>query len=441
MSVYNQSISKTHIIDPVYNRANFRAEYRLEPETIYFSNLRLIGLGVEGTTGGKRYNALCGAYGIIKQIILMDDNEVLDQLHEANRFLSFKMFNNENQKSMDVNNSIAKNASGNAFLGLEDGANSAGSKITTWEVRPSTTGVIGGARGESRAWLDLKKALPLLSSLSALDTRQFKNLKVIVEYSSDLDDFMREADDTNTATYEAQLIADEIIDVNERKAQAWPGSVAYTSIEHDVVSVPAVTPTDADNTPVQTQRFKVNGFLNKSVGRVLIQKAPLLLGTYKTGNDNHNVGKWASSSFFGEKLNLRVNGVTKLAGQGITDEASRLAVMHDAWGRCSAYPFSSSLAYEEADGTDRDVFIKTGNNDIGVLDYYGMFINDEVLDLQVDFERKGCYVYSSNPKDDAADAAATAAAVENAATDLHIFCEVYKTIQSQSDGSYLVSYV
>lgn len=441
MSVYNQSISKTHIIDPVYNRANFRAEYRLETETIYFSNLRLIGLGVEATTGGKGYNALCGAYGIIKQITLMDDNEVLDQLHEANRFLSFKMFNNENQKSMDMNNSIAKNAAGNAFLGLENGADSAGSKISAWEVRPSTTGVIGGARGESRAWLDLKKALPLLGSLSALDTRQFKNLKVVVEYSTDLDDFMREADDTNTATYEAQLIADEIIDVNERKAQAWSGSVAYTSIEHDVVSVPAVVPTGVDNTPTQSQRFKVNGFLNKSVGRVLIQKAPLLLATYKTGNNNHNVGKWASTSFFGEKLNLRVNGVTKLPGQGITDEASRLAVMQDAWGRSSAYPFSSGLAYEEIDGADRDVFIKTGNNDIGVLDYYGLFINDKVLDLQVDFERKGCYIYSSNPENAAADAIVTAAAVENAATDLHIFCEVYKQIVSQGDGSYLVQYV
>ena len=451
MSMYNQSISKTHIIDPVYNRANFKAEYRLEAGTVYFSSMRLVNIGVEGAAGGRLYNKLVGTYGTLKNILLMDDNEVLDSLNDANRFLAFKNYNQPNQKNMDVNQSTCKNALGTAFLGVELGALGAGAKLAEWAVNPSSTGVIGGTtlaqRGQSKGWLDLKEALPLLKSLDSLDTRVFSNLKLVVEYSADLDDFMEATTDTATATFEAQLIVDEIIDDKEKDAMAWPGSVSYTSIEHDLVQVPAlvggVDVTTTNETPFQSKQFKVNGFLNKSLGRMLICKAPTLLANYKTGTSNHFAGKWASTSQNKEILNCRVNGVTKLPGQGIDREAQRLAMLNDTWGQSSAYMCSSGQAYKALDaGTDaRSLLVKAGNDTVGIFDYYGLFINDKVLDLQVDFQRSGCYVYSTDAVVLATDNTNTTNAVHNQAIDLHVFAEVYKSIVSAKDGSYSVNYL
>ena len=60
MSIYNSQI-KTHIIDPVYNSGNFRAEYRLPPSTVFLSNLRMVGLGATSTGGSTIYNKALGS--------------------------------------------------------------------------------------------------------------------------------------------------------------------------------------------------------------------------------------------------------------------------------------------------------------------------------------------------------------------------------------------
>ena len=73
MSIYTSQI-KTHIIDPVYNQSNFRAEYRLEPDTVYLSNFRLINVGATSTGGVAQYGDAVGSQGVIKQISLYDEN-------------------------------------------------------------------------------------------------------------------------------------------------------------------------------------------------------------------------------------------------------------------------------------------------------------------------------------------------------------------------------
>ena len=445
-NMYNQSISKTHIIDPVYNRTNFRAEYRLESDTIYFSSLRLINIGVEATTGGKRYNKMVGAYGVIKSLTLMDDNEVLDSLNEANRWLGFKMYNTPNQKSMDVNNAIAKNCMGSAFLGRGAGVAGVGAKIDQWEVRPSTTGVIGGATNESRAWLDLKEALPILKAMDSLDTRVFKRLKLVVEYSSDQNDYMIPTDDTNPQTFEAQLIADEIIDPKEREAQAWGGSVNYKSIEHDVATIPAMIADGAisntNPTPTQSTTLRIGGFNNKNIGRMCIMKSPNLLGVYKVDVNNARSGKFASLAGQKQVLQIRINGGSKFAGSGVDRDNSRLAYFTDTWGQSSGYPFCNSPAYNEIQDTNRQLYIKDGNVDIGALDYYGCYVNDRVLDLQIDYQREGVYEFTTiGPVDKAEDDSKTNNSKYNSQYDMNIFAEVFKSITTNGDGSYSVNYV
>tara|TARA_R110002153_G_scaffold185499_1_gene338591 strand:- start:3532 stop:4863 length:1332 start_codon:yes stop_codon:yes gene_type:complete len=443
--MYNQSISKQHIIDPVFNKSNFRAEYRLESDTIYFSSLRLINLGIEGTKGDNEYNKLVGAYGVIKNIYLQDDNEVLDSLNEANRWLGFKMYNQENQVSMDINNAVAKNCLGSAMLGVGSGTTGQGAKIDEWKPRVSSTAQIGGAVNNSQAWLDLKLALPLLSSMESLDTRVFKKLKLVVEYSNDLDDYMIEADDTNSATLEAQLVVDEIIDPKEREAQAFSGGVSYKSIEHDLATIPALvvdsTISNLNPTPTQSTTLRIGGFNNKNVGKVVVMKNPNLVSNYKTGDNNHRGGKFASVCANKQVLNFRVNGATKIAGSGINRDNSRLSYLHDSWGMSSSYPFCNSTAYNEVQGTDRNIFIKDGNVDIGNLDFYGCAVNDRVLDFQIDYQREGVYSFTTAPVVKATDDAVTTASVYNAQYDMNIYAEVFKNISMNKDGTYSVNYI
>ena len=357
MSIYNSSV-KTHIIDPVYSRNNFRAEYRLEPETIYLTNWRLLNVGAVGTTGAKAYNGLVGALGVIKHISLYDDNQLLDQVLEAPMWLGFKAVNNKNQDSMDLESNLRKNRIGNCLSGRDEGAGMNGLKLDEWNVNPASTGKNDGSVLGHRGYLRLKDVFPLLNNMEgAIPTTIFKNLKVVVEYSQDLDEYMTDTSDTNTTTTEPILVVDEV--VGEKGVQKFGkfNGVEYTSIEHDRVNVPAlVVDTDFSNTnpaPLKQTTLHINGFNNKSVGRCLMVKTPTLLASYKNGTDNHRVGKLGSYAFCGEAVQVRVNGSSIFSGRGLTNPAQRQALVNDVWGVSSFEPFSHLVGYSEADATNR----------------------------------------------------------------------------------------
>lgn len=446
MSIYNSSI-KTHIIDPVYNRANFRAEYRIPSDTVVLSNLRMVGLGATGNVAGK-YNGLVGALGVIKQISLYDDNQLLDQLLEAPTFMAFKQQNKSNQEVNDLSNALVSNRVGNTLSGVNAGAGQTGQKINEYEI---DAGGVNTAEDTTRkAHLPLKDVLPLLKNLVSMDTSIFKNLKVVVEYNKDLDEFLQATNNTPYNTTEAQLIVDEVVgDVGKQKLGGFKG-VSYTSIEHDRAVCPAfVVDTDigdgtnAPLTKVKNHTFHINGFNNKTVGRMLICKNPTLLATYKAGNNNLRAGKLASFNNNNEALQVRVNGGSLIAGKGLTRENQRLGMLNDVWGKCSNYPFGNSMAYREVDGTNRNTLILGGKNDIGKRDWYGLNINNKVEDLQIDFERKGVYIYGANPVNHPARKVADDGLTTNAHAHqkliFNIFCEVYKSITPSGNG-YIVSY-
>ncbi len=449
MSIYNSQV-KTHIIDPVYNRSNFRAEYRLEPNTIFLSNMRLIGLGAIGTGGDGSYNGLVGSLGVIKQISLYDDNQLLDQLLQAPTFLGFKKYNTPNEVNMDLNADLIKNRSGNIINGNNAGANQVGRKVSEF-LRPNHNGELGQVENlTSKGYLPLKDVFPLLRNLVSMDTSVFKNLKVIVEYNEDVDEYAKETNNTPYNTIEAQLVADEIVgDVGKSKLGGFKG-VSYQSIEHDRVVIPkmvidsdygdgSVAPLDGK----QQQTLHINGFNNKTLGRMLIVKNPTLLANYKTGNNNLRQGKLMSVANNKEELQCRVNGSSILTGSGLSNINQRLGMLHDVWGKCSSYPFCNGTAYTMINATNRNTQILGGHNDIGVLDYYGLNINDKIEDLQIDFSRTAVYIYSQNPVNHPArklvDDALSNGSVYNQAINLNIYAEVYKTITPQG-GGYVVQY-
>ena len=454
MSLYGNSV-KTHIIDPVYNKANFRAEYRLEPDTLYYSQMRLINLGVEGVTGNKKLNGQVGCLGLIKQISLYDDNQLLDQQLEAARFLAFGEYNKRNDANRDMNCNLSKNAPGTMWGNMDaadaDPAAAVGSKIDTWAVKPGVSGTVAGATRNSQAWFDLKKCFPLLNAVKVMNTHVFKKLKIVIEYSVDLDDFMQTTDDTGTVTYEAQLIVDEVIGEKEIAENKKFSTIQYTSIEHDRSSIPALTSDTvvngaditADNqNPLQATTLHINGFNNKLVTNLLIVKSPTLVSNYKVTNDNKHSGKWASFTNNHETFQCRVNGASLFAGSGITRENQRLALLQDTYGVCSSYPFCNTEAYLEVDGgpADRDNYIGQGNYSIGSLDYIGFHVNDLVNDLQFDFSRRGVYSRMATPAVEADDVAASKLSPYNQRIDLNIYGEVFKEIVPTGSG-YQVNYM
>ena len=93
-SLYSRDIT-TRIIDPQFDRENFRTEWRLPSNTVYLSNMRLIDMGIDTDNGGGQvpYNPLVGAF-CIQSIQLFDGNQLLDQLQEASIYRAFQNFNN-----------------------------------------------------------------------------------------------------------------------------------------------------------------------------------------------------------------------------------------------------------------------------------------------------------------------------------------------------------
>ena len=82
MSIYSTSVESS-IIDPVFSSSR-RCEFRLpDREGAYMNNLRLGNVGVT-TAAIVPYALGCGVASVIKRIQLMDGNEELDSLREAN---------------------------------------------------------------------------------------------------------------------------------------------------------------------------------------------------------------------------------------------------------------------------------------------------------------------------------------------------------------------
>ncbi len=86
MSLYSGNIV-SDLIDPSTSVANKLVEFKLNPNTGYYSNLRSANLGVK--VAGKQYNRLAGCYGVLRAVYLYDGRREIDSHREANRYLGF----------------------------------------------------------------------------------------------------------------------------------------------------------------------------------------------------------------------------------------------------------------------------------------------------------------------------------------------------------------
>ena len=161
MSLYSGNIV-SDLIDPNTNVQNRKVEFKLNPHSGYYNNLRVANLGVR--VAGKNYDRLAGVYGVLKNIYLYDGRRELDSLREANRYLGFTNLLYPNEVNQSQRHKLVKH---NLGYSIDD------SKRIQQRFE---TDLNGGAEDQTTAnnnegdstrlgYLDLRQALPLLQNM------------------------------------------------------------------------------------------------------------------------------------------------------------------------------------------------------------------------------------------------------------------------------------
>tara|TARA_R110001599_G_scaffold5248_4_gene26378 strand:+ start:392 stop:1696 length:1305 start_codon:yes stop_codon:yes gene_type:complete len=434
MSLYANNNVITNIIDPVYNRSKQRTVFELPNDTALLGNMRIGNFGISANTQTSYLSGI-GALGAIDSIMLeSQDGTVIDQVQNFQIYQSFKQYNRNNQRQKDRASNLSKNNQASMFNDVTD-ANEDGPKITDYDINDPSRYVATTEDATAKGWYGLDGCLNILKAMPIINTKILRNLRLVINYAStsDIGDYVINNTSLPFETTQPFLIVDELRDPPISGFQP----VEFNSIEHDSVSVSSILPTAAEITKVQNVSVSLNGFRNKSIQRMLICKTPQLASSYTiSAGVAMPYGKVASVACLKESLQISVNGSNLFTENGITSSNQRLAMLNDVYDVCSTYPFLNGMAYVEADATDRNASIKSGNSDISQLDFYGCLIQSEISDLKLNWTRTGVYVEKTTDS-----SVITPEASNNQALVLNCFAEVKKMIAPTSDGGFLVQYV
>jgi len=373
---------KTNLVSPSFNKSNYRSEFRLESDKVYLSNFRLANVGASTSVTGQQYNGLCGVYGIIRNISLLDDNIELDKINQCNMWLAFKNYNNDNSKNKDINTNLVK-----SNLGYTMDEN-----VINNYIEPAKT--TDNASTTAKGWLDLRDVFPMLKGSEIVPTNIFKNLRLVIEYDPDSTNVLEGSTATATST-EPLLIVDELVNDKEAsKLMRGYKGLRFFAIENDIAVLPAITVSQVEGKKKQKEIVSINGFNNKVLHRLLIVNTP----SDVTGLEYGSMGSLQQKD---QTVQLRLNGSNILPANGITNVHERLALLNDTFGTCNTNPD------------------KLKNSD-----YFGIVVQDRVQELVLEYAREG--VYNENSY--------------NQMLQLHVFGEVVKEIKV-FNGRYVVGYV
>ena len=337
MSVFSNSVRST-IIDPDFSsdrRVSFRLANRGES---WMPTMRIGNMGLQkDAQNNNKYQFAVGSAAVVDRIQLMDGNEPLDSLRNVGNWLAFQNSIRSNSQNTNVFNQMVGGS-----VGWANGA--------TGELLSNDPKYVREGSEDTLGTLDLRTVFPLLNNISHLSTKLFKNLRIVVEYHVDTRALVKAQTpaDLIAGLKKSQpiLIVDEIIDEAliaslDKQLQF----ASWTAIEHDQVSVPAVGGITAASavatSAVQNSNFRINGFTDKTVGRLMISKVYQDLANYvydsSDAGDNSSTSMKAysqlgSKALHKEAFNIRVNGRNVLAGAGVDTPASMAMLCADVWG-------------------------------------------------------------------------------------------------------------
>ena len=376
MTFYSDSNVSTKYLDPKIYTENARCTFSLDQsEATYLPNLRLTFLGVV-TSGVVNYNDLVGALGLIKNIRLMDGKTVLCALHEAQYYTGFKNVNQSNE----VNQSSASFQECTGLGFTVDGSKNAIKRMAEQFAADTSTTLTNSAT------LDLRHLLPMLNSVSHLPTAVFENLNLQIEFDASTGNQILNDASITFNTLRPVLACDVInnpVVVDNLNKQL--KNASWLETEHDFFIIPQA-PGNGDGTSQlveQPVNVQINGYNNKHLERILLVKEIGDASKVQAGNDTIGFGKFSSQCCYKQKLQFRVNGRNVLPREGIVGNNERLAHIVDAFGECSAYISSNQY------GMNAALEVDGGRNLMGQLDYMGMYIGEDISNLQINYSRVG----------------------------------------------------
>jgi hypothetical protein len=408
MSFYTANI-RSEQIDPRLDQSNKRAEFRFNPASVYLSNMRLLNVGITATQAD--YDVGSGALSVIKNITLLSDGLVIDQLRDVDRYGAFINYNKSNAGNKSVNRFLKLNNLGYEVSKLNDSNVPEETKIVT----PFTANQFNTTLDTTkRSWLDLKELLPFLSQVLYLPTDILKNMVLRIEFNS--------AVGTAQNTTAPLLVADSMGDdaTAEKMAREFKGAT-YISVEQDQVVIDGLSPTAANPAPAQSVKKMLKGFDNKYLNRVVFCKIP---NSDSTDVSTELSRQSRSQLYFREGENLRVNG-RQLLVESLNTPNKALAQLTDVYGTCNAY-------LNQLDSAKAGVFQPQVLDTLGEQDYRAFLVGELIEDLEVTFERTGAH---DNTKTDANNKLTQ---INNGLT-LIAFGQVKKTLSVQN-GQLLVGY-
>lgn len=420
MSFYTSQVN-TKLIDPNVYVSNLRVEFQL-PKGDYGNRMRLMNVGLTAA-GTPKYNTYLGALASIKSVRLLNGRDELDACRECNRYLSFKRFNNSDSKNLGLGQQKMKNQYGLCVSGVGTGADAANAIV----VKQTPMDLGGDAKLQltnveattPKAYLDLRDCLPILSSLEVLPGDLFSQLRLVIEYETDVRNMI--SVDNQAVTTTRPLLACDIIEDADmvKKMMGDLNEASWEAVEHDLTRIAA---NNADSVQVNVNRL--NGFNNKRMMRFFVQKCP----TNKTRNVGaanavKDGGDLISQALINEKFNVKINGRPKVSRNGAETPSQRLSYLVDAYGECNSYYGANRI------GADQGSTITAGVLDGAKNDWYGLYVNDTIKDFELEITR----TTKLNTKSAAFDVP------ESDGYDIHVFADIRKQLLV-SGGKYQVVY-
>lgn len=334
MSLKQSINSKLRIVEPVFDVANSRAEYRLPADMMFFSDFRLVNVG-STTTNASLYNAVLGAEAHIKAIRLFDGATELSAVNDFPQWRSYQKLMVSNDGASDVGAILSRNSLGFIGHGAENIINA--SYNETPDVQSANVATLSdfGQVGQ-KAWISLKSIFPFLQSIPVMPTSLFRQLRVEIEYNSaaNMAELLIAPGITTLSSSRALLLADEIQDPEQEASimkKLIESPIRFKGLVQDQFQLNAVAaPASGAVSHSQTQRLR--GFDGSYVHELIVKVVPQTVPLVPGGTDQNPFGAVGSKSLYNPQLQVAVNGQNIIPRDGLRGKMRALAMTTDSMG-------------------------------------------------------------------------------------------------------------
>jgi len=377
MSFWNSNF-KNHILEPLYFDQN-RCEFRLPENAVWSADLTLANLGCIAAADNRQFPATSGFWELIKNIYLYSDNIELAHLRNVSKYMGFKNMIQSNDDEYSLHSVDVGNKYG--FTIQHYDKRMALENATVYNNLKSASNNL-----EPKANLRLRDALPFLTYMRFLDGRKLNRLRVVIEWKA-ASDVVLVGGGNITSITRPNLVCNEVINEDLIKQLPDKFQVVYTNIDDESFNISAI----AGNSERQSINQRLRAFNKKYLARILLIND---ISDQTNGIINYNTQMLGNHSmaFGGERINFRLNGRKLLADRGVDSPDCKLAMCTDTWG-AYVLPPSSQTQLIGAPGNaiddryNREVYNGLDNNAYFQASYGGVEVNDNVQELELEYER------------------------------------------------------